>query len=131
MKLMGVDVGGTFTDLIITDSNTQKTDIHKVPTTPDDLSRGVLDGLARVLEDAGRPASSISHFVYATTLVTNLLVEGSDIPVGLITTEGFRDILGIGRASRKPNIYDIQWAPPPPLVPSWPAVSRRKRLTAT
>jgi len=114
---IGIDTGGTHTDVVLVDGSGGGVIALKVPTTPDDLSRGVLDGLARVLDDAGRPASSISHFVYATTLVTNLLVEGSDIPVGLISTEGFRDILGIGRASRKPNIYDIQWAPPPPLVP--------------
>ncbi len=114
---VGIDTGGTHTDVVLVDGSGGGVRALKVPTTPDDLSQGVLDGLGRVLKDAERPASSISHFVYATTLVTNLLVEGSDIPVGLITTEGFRDILGIGRASRKPNIYDIQWAPPPPLVP--------------
>ena len=114
---VGIDTGGTHTDVVLVDGSGGQVLALKVPTTPHDLSQGVLDGLGRVLDDANRPPSSISHFVYATTLVTNLLVEGSDIPVGLITTEGFRDILGIGRASRKPNIYDIQWAPPPPLVP--------------
>ncbi|MDP6787345.1 MAG: hydantoinase/oxoprolinase family protein [Rhodospirillales bacterium] len=116
---VGIDTGGTHTDVVLVDGEGDGVLALKVPTTPDDLSQGVLDGLGRILEEADQPASSISHFVYATTLVTNLLVEGSDIPVGLITTEGFRDILGIGRASRKPNIYDIQWAPPPPLVPRY------------
>ena len=122
---VGIDTGGTHTDVVLVDGSGGEVLALKVPTTPHDLSQGVLDGLGRVLEDSDRPATSISHFVYATTLVTNLLVEGSDIPVGMITTEGFRDILGIGRASRKPNIYDIQWAPPPPLVP------RHLRLVVT
>src|SRR3546814_20674157 len=67
---------------------------------------------------------AIERFVYATTFVTNLIIEGATAKVGLITTEGFRDVLEIGRASRKPHIYDILWRPAPPLVP------RTRRQTA-
>ena len=59
------------------------------------------------VDDAGSTASAVTRFVYGTTLVTNLIIEGGDVPVGLLTTEGFRDVIEIGRASRKLNIYDI------------------------
>jgi len=114
---IGIDTGGTHTDLVYVDDAGVGFHTLKVPTTPDDLSRGVLDGLGAILDDAGSTASEVARFVYGTTLVTNLIIEGGDVPVGLLTTEGFRDVLEIGRASRKLNIYDIHWRPPVPLVP--------------
>ena len=114
---IGIDTGGTHTDLVYVDDAGVGFHTLKVPTTPDDLSRGVLDGLGAILDDAGSMASEVTRFVYGTTLVTNLIIEGGDVPVGLLTTEGFRDVLEIGRASRKLNIYDIHWRPPVPLVP--------------
>ena len=114
---IGIDTGGTHTDLVYVDDAGGGLHILKVPTTPDDLSRGVLDGLGAILDDAGSTTSAVTRFVYGTTLVTNLIIEGGDVPVGLLTTEGFRDVLEIGRASRKLNIYDIHWRPPVPLVP--------------
>ena len=114
---IGVDTGGTHTDLVLADDSGATFLTLKVPTTPHDLSEGVLDGTMKILDRAAAPASSVGQFVYGTTLVTNLIVEHARVPVGLITTEGFRDVLHIGRASRKLNIYDIFWHPPEPLVP--------------
>jgi N-methylhydantoinase A len=112
---LGVDTGGTHTDVVLFDRGRLVT--LKVPSTPGDLSTGILAGLADILEEAASDSAAIERFVYATTFVTNLIIEGVNTRVGLITTEGFRDVLEIGRASRKPHIYDIHWRPAPPLVP--------------
>ena len=80
------------------------------------------------VDDAGSTASAVTRFVYGTTLVTNLIIEGGDVPVGLLTTEGFRDVIEIGRASRKLNIYDIHWRPPVPLVPRHLRFDVRERI---
>lgn len=120
---ISVDTGGTHTDLVLFDRDRGLFETLKVPTTPDDLSVGILDGARAICSEADVDASGIERFVYGTTLVTNLIVEQKSGAVGLITTDGFRDILEIGRAARKPNIYDINWRPKPPLVP------RKNRVT--
>lgn len=113
---MGVDVGGTFTDIIVLGS--KGLSILKLPTSSDPSS-AVLDGLRR-LGSIGRNASLIGH---ATTLATNALLTFSDLGrTALITNEGFRDILEIGR-QRRPDLYDLRTRRPPPLI------ERRDRLT--
>jgi N-methylhydantoinase A len=110
---VGVDVGGTFTDLVAWDVATGRTSMLKVPTTPDNPAGGVLDGLAGVKRVAG-PCGSLAH---GTTLVTNAIVERRVGAVGLVTTRGFRDVLEIGRMSR-PHLYRLDLpAKPEPLVP--------------
>lgn len=89
----------------------------KVPSTPDDLTRGIIAGIDELPAQTGIAADAVERFVYATTYATNLIVEGKSSRIGLVTTHGFRDVLEIGRASRKPHIYDIHWRPAPPLVP--------------
>lgn len=120
---ISVDTGGTHTDLVLHDSGRAIFRTLKVPTTPADLSVGILDGVDKILEEAQLRHADVERFIYGTTLVTNIIVEQNDVDVGLITTQGFRDVLAIGRASRKPNIYDIHWRPNPAVVP------RRFRLT--
>src|SRR3546814_18645031 len=71
---------------------------------------------------------AIERFVYATTFVTNLIIERATAKVGLITTEGFRDVLELGRASRKPHTCVINWPPAPPLVPRTLAQTVRERV---
>ena len=122
---IGADTGGTHTDLAVVDDDTGAITTLKVPTTPDDLSRGIAAGMLEAAKRAGRQPSEVSRFVYGTTLVTNLIVEEKQLPIGLIATGGFRDVLEIGRASRKPNVYDIHWRPPAPLI------RRELRLTVT
>ena len=120
---IGADTGGTHTDLVVIDDDAGAVTTLKVPTTPDDLSRGIAAGIQDVIRAANLGTSEVERFVYGTTLVTNLIVEEQHGAIGLITTAGFRDVLEIGRASRKPNIYDIHWRPPVPLI------SRDLRLT--
>lgn len=114
---VGIDTGGTHTDLVLAGDGMLRT--LKVPTTPEDLNDGIVDGLMQILARAGRRPQDVGRFVYASTFVTNLIVEGRERRLGLITTGGFRDVLEIGRASRKPDVYDIQWRPPAPLVPRY------------
>ncbi|MDT8857818.1 hydantoinase/oxoprolinase family protein [Paracoccaceae bacterium Fryx2] len=115
---IGVDTGGTHTDIVLLDRETGGFSTLKVPTTPEDLSIGILNGVRRILVETGNDTSGRDiAFHYGTTLVTNIIVEEQDMPIGLLTTGGFRDVLAIGRAVRKPNIYDIHWRPQRPLVP--------------
>lgn len=114
---VGIDTGGTHTDLVLVGPGMLHT--LKLPTTPGDLNDGIVDGLQQILAQAGMQARDVGRFVYASTFVTNLIVEGRERQLGLIGTEGFRDVLEIGRASRKPDVYDIQWRPPAPLVPRY------------
>lgn len=117
---IGVDTGGTHTDIVLLDREDGAFHTLKVPTTPEDLSIGILNGVTRILRETGKlSAQGMGDiaFHYGTTLVTNIIVEEQDLPIGLLTTGGFRDVLEIGRAVRKPNIYDIHWRPQRPLVP--------------
>src|SRR2546425_1795575 len=114
---VGVDVGGTFTDLVAREGS-GRLRACKVPTTPANLARGVLNGLATVRAAAGPPAS-VAH---GTTVVTNAIVEGRGARVGLVTTRGFRDVLEIQRMSRL-HLYDLRLPPKPE-----PLVERRLRL---
>lgn len=114
---IGIDTGGTHTDLVLAGPGMLRT--LKLPTTPTDLNDGIVEGVQQILRDAGVAARDVGRFVYASTFVTNLIVEGHERRLGLIGTEGFRDVLEIGRASRKPDVYDIQWRPAAPLVPRY------------
>ena len=112
---IGIDTGGTHTDLVLAGDGRLVT--LKVSSTPADLSIGIVEGIARITALAGIDMAQVRRFVYASTYVTNLFVEEKEGGVGLITTGGFRDVLEIGRASRKPDVYDIHWRPGKPLVP--------------
>src|SRR6266851_4034311 len=109
---VGVDVGGTFTDLVGWDASGTLTSC-KVPTTTSRPADGVLRGLAQ-LTGGGRVAASLAH---GTTIVTNAIVEGRTAAVGLVTTRGFRDVLEIARQNRT-HLYRLDApAKPAPLVP--------------
>ncbi|MSO70009.1 MAG: hydantoinase/oxoprolinase family protein [Alphaproteobacteria bacterium] len=127
MKLVGVDVGGTFTDLIITDTATQMIAIHKVPTTPDDPSIGVTDGIVALCKRNGIDPGTVDHIFHGTTIATNAVLEYKGSVAGMITTEGYRDIIHIGRHQRPENysiMQDIPWQ-------ARPLVQRRHRLTVS
>jgi N-methylhydantoinase A len=113
---VGVDVGGTFTDLAVVSHDGVQT--AKVPSTPRDQSEGVL----RCLADAGVPGHAVAFFAHGTTVATNALLERRGARTALVTTEGFRDVIEIGRQNR-PALYDLALDRPPPLVP------RERRLT--
>jgi N-methylhydantoinase A len=117
MWRVGVDSGGTFTDVCLVDEATGAVRVWKVPSTPDDpsqaIARAVVDGLR---EAAGDAAAAVSYFGHGTTVATNALIQHRGAVTGLITTEGFRDLLEIGR-QRRPHLYDLQADKPPILVP--------------
>ena len=108
---LAVDVGGTFTDVVTTGAEGATTH-DKVPTTPHDVTRGILAGLAR----AGTEPGDLGRLMHGTTVALNALLEGRTPPVALITTRGFRDVLEIRRTAR-PDMYDLQQLAPTPLVP--------------
>jgi N-methylhydantoinase A len=107
--LAGADVGGTFTDIALYDAETRTLSLNKLLTTPEDPRRAILDGLNAL------PARAQS-VVHGTTLVTNALIERRGAAVGLITTEGYRDVLEIGNELRY-DTFDLQLERPDPLVP--------------
>jgi N-methylhydantoinase A len=109
-----VDIGGTFTDVALAGDDGAVA-VAKVPSTPDDYARGVLDGVRHVLARTGRAPGEASAVVHGTTVATNALLERRGARTGLLTTRGFRDILEIRRL-RVPRLYDLTWEKPPPLV---------------
>ena len=105
--LVGVDVGGTFTDLIAVDERSDAIRIAKVPTTPKNQAEGVL----AALRDAGVAAAAIKFIVHGTTTATNALLERKGAVVGLITTRGFRDVLELGTRERRMVEVDLDPGP--------------------
>lgn len=107
MQLIGVDVGGTFTDVVYTDTGTAHTLIHKVPTTPQDPSQGVLQGILELCQRHAIDPAGIQHVFHGTTIATNAVLEGKGAVTGMITSQGFRDVVHIGRHQRPEN-YSIR-----------------------
>src|SRR5260221_5941042 len=118
---VGVDSGGHFTDICLFDEQAGRVETWKVPSTPDDPSRGIAqgveEGMRRVAPEATQsPAAAIVYFGHGTTVATNALIQHRGVKTGLITTDGFRDLLEIGRQKR-PDLYDLQADKPLTLVP--------------
>lgn len=111
--LLGVDVGGTFTDAVLVDGGRLIT--AKAPTTPDDQSRGVLDAVAAALRRAGRTAGDVEAFSHGMTVATNALLEGMGARTALCATAGFVDVVELGRQAR-PELYRLYADRPAPLV---------------
>jgi N-methylhydantoinase A len=115
MKVIGVDVGGTFTDLIYSDLDTGAMAINKVPTTPEDPSNGVMKGIEGLLASTERKPEEIDFVFHATTTATNAVLEDKGAKAGIITNEGFRDVLHIGRHQRVEH-YSIRQELPGRIV---------------
>ncbi len=113
---VGVDIGGTFTDLVMLDSRSGRLFTEKVLTTPQDPSMGALEGLEKILARNGARPGQVGHLIHGTTLVANAIIERRGAGVALITTAGFRDILEIGTEWRY-DTYDLFMEMPRPLVP--------------
>ena len=113
---LGVDIGGTFTDLVLVDEATGAVRVGKVLTTAKDPALGVEQGVQSLLDEAGRRAADVSAVVHGTTLATNALIERKGARTALLTTAGFRDALEIRREGRY-DMYDLFIDPPAPLVP--------------
>src|SRR4051794_4315942 len=107
--LVGIDVGGTFTDLVAVGD--ERIVVAKVPSTPGAQARGVM----QALEAAGLTREEVGAIAHGTTVATNSLLERKGARVALVTTEGFRDVLEIGRQNR-PALYDLTASRPAPLV---------------
>jgi N-methylhydantoinase A/oxoprolinase/acetone carboxylase beta subunit len=122
--LLGVDVGGTFTDSVLVDAGRVVT--TKAPTTPADQSRGVLAAVEAALERAGRGAGDVREFAHGMTVATNALLEGTAARTVLVATEGFTDLVELGRQARK-DLYRLCAAHPAPLVPPERRVAARER----
>jgi N-methylhydantoinase A len=117
MKLrLAVDIGGTFTDFIYIVPGTGVLETLKVPSTPSDPSRAVLDGLALILERLGEDLLAGWDIIHGSTVATNALLERKGARTAFITTAGFRDLLQIGRQNR-PALYDLMVAVPEALIP--------------
>src|ERR1700751_2515424 len=117
---VAVDIGGTFTDIaLLTDTGL----IHqsKISSTPDDPSIAVIEGVAQLLAELSLPPGAVAEVLHGTTVGSHTILQRKGARTGLITTRGFRDVLEIGRI-RMPDMFDLTWDKPKPLVP------RRHRL---
>jgi N-methylhydantoinase A len=112
---IGVDSGGTFTDICLFEESTGQIAVWKVSSTPADPSRAVVSGVAEALAQIGAQARDVSYFGHGTTVATNALIQHRGALTGLITSDGFRDLLEIGRQKR-PDLYDLQADKPQALI---------------
>ena len=126
---VGVDVGGTFTDFYAFDEDQQVIRVHKRPSTPENPALAILSGLDDLARDQGVIPNDVSRFAHGTTVATNALIQRRGAAVALITTEGFRDLLEIGRQIR-PKMYDLKADEPPPLVPRKHRIEIKERIAA-
>lgn len=125
---IGVDIGGTFTDVVLSDG-AGGIDVVKVPTTPRDFARAVLEALTAACSARGLAAGQVTWLAHATTIVTNALLEGKGARTALITTAGMRDLLELRRSARA-SLYNLFQDGPVDLVPRHLRVEVRERLDA-
>ena len=104
---VGVDSGGTFTDVCLFEDESGVLEVWKVPSTPDDPSRGIAAGVEEGVARVDAAMAGVGYFGHGTTVGTNTLIQHKGVKTGLITTDGFRDLLEIGRQKR-PDLYDLQ-----------------------
>jgi N-methylhydantoinase A len=124
--LLGVDVGGTFTDAVLVSGERLIT--AKAPTTPADQSEGVVAAVQAALAAAGADPDEVERFSHGTTVATNALLEGSVARTALVATEGFTDLVALGRQNR-PELYRLCADRPPPLVPEELRLPAPERMT--
>jgi N-methylhydantoinase A len=124
--LLGVDVGGTFTDAVLAFDGRIVT--AKAPTTPEDQSRGVIAAVNAALGRAGRTAAEVAELSHGMTVATNALLEGRGAKTAFVATEGFTDIVALGRQNR-PELYRLCAAPPAPLTPRQRRFGAPERMT--
>lgn len=125
--LIGIDIGGTFTDFVVYDSNTQQISSHKILSTPWAPEEAVIQGLAKIITEHGANPTSIKAVFHGSTVATNALLERKGARTALITTAGFKDILEIGRQNR-PELYDLASPVREPLIPAEARLEVEERL---
>ncbi|MEM0909229.1 MAG: hydantoinase/oxoprolinase N-terminal domain-containing protein, partial [Pseudomonadota bacterium] len=128
---LGVDVGGTFTDLLLIDEANGRTVTAKVPSTPKDSSVGVLNGIEKICATAGINPADITEVMHGTTVATNAVLTGSGALVGLVTTKGYRDTLQVARSFVPGGLGGwVIWNKRPPLAPLELTIEADERLDA-
>ena len=128
MRKIGIDIGGTFTDLVLTDGETSLT--LKVPSTPDNPAAAALQALQLLREAHGIELESVQALAHGTTVATNALIQRRGGKTALVTTAGFRDVLEIGRLGRPPQaIYDVHYQRPAPIIPRQLRLEVDERVT--
>src|SRR5262245_42776620 len=126
---IGVDIGGTFTDVVLVDEARGAVAVVKVPTTPRDFCRGVVDALGTALREQGVSVGAVGWLAHATTVVTNALLYGKGARTSLVTTRGMRDVLELRRSARA-SLYDLFQDAPAVLVPRHLRLEVTERIDA-
>jgi len=126
--MIGVDVGGTFTDFFAFDDADDRIVLHKVASTPGNPAQAVIAGLREVSERHGIDLGAITRLSHGTTVATNALIQRRGGKVALVVTEGFRDLIEIGRQIR-PHVFSLQDDYPAPLVPRELRFEAAERIT--
>ena len=124
---VGIDTGGTFTDLVAVELGRGRYHYHKVPTLTADPARGILDGMAELLDIAALSRADVQFLVLGTTLATNAVLEGKWARTGVITTAGFRDVLELAR-QRRPHYFNLDIPKPMPPAPRDCRIEVRERV---
>ena len=127
MIRIGIDTGGTFTDLVAFDPDGDRLAFHKVATTPDDPARGIVRGASEIVAQVGARPDQVELLIHGTTVATNAVLQRAGARVALITTAGFRDVLQIQRQDR-PRLYDLRGRRARPLVPRALRFELRERV---
>ena len=123
---LGVDIGGTFTDIVLVGPSGQIM-TRKVSSTEDDYARGIVTGIRDILASVDCQSVTVSEIMHGTTVASNTILQMSGARTGLITTSGFRDVLEL-RTLRMPRLYDLKWEKPPPLVERYLRVEVDERI---
>jgi N-methylhydantoinase A len=125
---VGIDIGGTFTDIVLLDAEGH---LHtkKVSSSVEDYARAIVDGLHEVFRERGLAGADVAEVLHGTTVASNAILEQKGARTGLVTTKGFRDVLEIRRI-RMPRLYDLTWEKPPPLVERYLRAEVDERVNA-
>jgi len=126
---VGVDVGGTFTDVVLVEERTGEILVAKVATVPADPSEGCVNGIDKAIRTYGLTPGQFAFTVHGTTIATNTIIEGKHAKAGLITSEGFRDVLEIAYQTR-PSLYDVFYDKAKPLIPRYLCQGVPERIDA-
>lgn len=126
---IGVDTGGTFTDVSLIEESTGKMYITKVPSTPENVSIGVLNGVKEIIENTNIKYKDLNFFIHGSTVATNALLERKGAKSALLTTKGFKDVLQIGRQTR-PKLYDFRARKSDPFIPRNLRIELNERIDA-
>src|SRR5881409_1499255 len=125
---VGVDIGGTFTDIVLLDAD-GRLHTKKVSSSVDDYARAIVEGVGEVFRETGLVGADVAEVLHGTTVASNAILELRGAKTGLITTKGFRDVLEIRRL-RMPRLYDLTWEKPAPLVERYLRVEVQERINA-